>query len=358
MVNIDKVIDDTIRRMELGIIRTKYSKFYLKIHSNYNSHFEITPTLNIKDKIEFYNSIKEYISLFRSNGLINISEDFIKTGVVTLIANMSIDDFNNPNEYVRRAIDFKKNKLLEQKSYGYIDSLEGNLNINVRIHNVETPFCFESQITGEKGTYILPTICYGIANDTCYIYAMQNIVENTKTPYYKKIKRKLYKLNKDILENETEEYIEYINGISDYYPENISDVSPNTVLALTIFLNELEKHGINKVKAIPYLPVRYENRIKMIAHEIITAEEYKSLTKEEREKLFLELINKQMEIQSNITEKFIRTFYRVNHHFNNIDFVSLPMELDDGLHMKLSRFEYSDNEILNEVINKSNNKTL
>lgn len=358
MVNIDKVIDETIKQMELGIIRTKSSKLYLKIHTDYGSSFEITPTLNIKDKTVFYNNIKEYLSLFRSSGLINISEDFVKTGVTILISNMSIDDFNNPSEYVRRTIEFKKNKLLSQKSYGYINSLEGSLNINARIYNVETPYCFETYLSGEDGYYVLPAISYGIADDTCYIYAIQNIGEYRETPYSKKIKRKLYKLNKDILENETQEYIDYKSKKSDYYPENISDVSPNAVLALTIFLNEIEKHGINKVKVIPYLPIRYENRIKMTAYDLIHDEKYKNLKEEERKTLFLRLVKNQYDIQSNITEKFIRTFYRVAHHFDNVNITSLPMELDDKLHMNLSEFKYSDNEILNDVIESSNNKTL
>ena len=78
----------------------------------------------------------------------------------------------------------------------------------------------------------------------------------------------------------------------------------------------------------------------------------------EKQKLYLDLISEQNKIQSNITEKFIRTFYRGAHHFDNVEITSMPMELDDGLHLTVNKFEYSDNEILNEVINCCNSKTL
>ena len=70
MVDIDEIIEETIKQMELGVVRTKRNKFYLKVHTKHNTHFEITPTLKIKNKEEFYSNIKKYISLFRNTGLI------------------------------------------------------------------------------------------------------------------------------------------------------------------------------------------------------------------------------------------------------------------------------------------------
>ena len=204
---------------------------------------------------------------------------------------------------------------------------------------------------------MLPTISYGISDDICYIYAIQDYNKHESNTYHNKIKRKLYKLNDKIYEKETDEYKDYKNGSSLYYPENISDVSPSAVLALSIFLNEIEKQGISKVEVIPYLPIRYDNKIKVLAFKSIKYAKENNLNEEEKRKYYLNLLKKQVYNQNNMTQKFIRTFYRVAYHFNNVNITSSPMELDSNLHISLSKFEYSNNEVLNQIIN-FNNRTL
>lgn len=357
-IDVDKLIDDVIRELQIGVVKTNVSH-YLKINLNTSFHFETNPTLQIKDKELFYNNIKEYISLFTDNITFQISDEkelLVKKQIAYLFANMSINDFTNPEQYVRRVIDFNKNRVLKSKVLGYSDILESNVEIKIRKYQVETPYCFESMLSNGDDYYDLPTISYGISNDICYIYAIQDYNKHEKNPYYNKIKRKLYKLNSNVLESETEEYKDYKSGESEYYPENISDVSPSAILALTLFLNELEKNGINKIKVIPYLPVRFDNKTRCLAYKTLKEAKQNNLSNEEKRKLYLELVNQQMLCQSNMTEKLIRNFYRLAHHFDNIQITSIPYELDDGLHLKVDTFEYTDNEILNEIIN-INNKT-
>lgn len=359
MDNLDKIIDNVIKELEIGVVDSEI-KFYMKIHSKNSTHFEITPVLNVNNKDLFYSRIKEYVELFYDDISYKYTEQktaYIKRMIALLFANMSINDFNDPCQYIKKAIDFKKNPTLQNKDI-YLPIFESVLSINVRKYNMETPYCFETNLISDKEQYLLPIISYGISEDTCYIYAIQDFNEHKKTPYHDKTKRMLYKLNKGVMDNESNEYKEYKDGIINYYPENISDVSPSAVLALTIFLNEIEKIGINKVKVIPYLPVRYENKIKVLAVSAIKEAKKKNLSEEEKRKIYLDTIRKQKYNQSNMTEKFIRTFYRVAHHFENVNITSIPMELDDMLHIRVSKFEYSNNEILNEVIESSNNKTL
>lgn len=358
-MDINKLIDDVIKELEIGVIDSEI-KFYMKIHSKNSTHFEITPVLNIKNREQFYSKIKEYIELFYDDVSYKYTEPksaYIKRVIALLFANMSITDFNNPFEYVQRVIHFKKDSVLKEKIIP-ISIFDGNIDITVRKYNMETPYCFEPSLVNENEKYLLPIVSYGISDDTCYIYAIQDFNKHIKSPYYNKIKRMLYKLNKNVIDFETDEYKNYKNGETGYYPENISDVSPSAILSLTIFLNEIEKIGINKVEVIPYLPVRYENKIKVLAVKSIKEAKKNNLTEQEKRKIYLDAIEKQKYNQSNMTEKFIRTFYRVSHHFDNVNITSIPMELDDRLHIRLSKFEYSNNEILNEVIESSNNKTL
>ena len=71
----------------------------------------------------------------------------------------------------------------------------------------------------KAGKYYMPSINYGISNDTCYIYSMNN------------------SYNK-----------EEFNYIKDKY--NIE------LITLSLFLRELYKHGIGKIKVVSYIPLR------------------------------------------------------------------------------------------------------
>lgn len=44
----------------------------------------------------------------------------------------------------------------------------------------------------------------------------------------------------------------------------------------------------------------------------------------------------------------------MSYHFNNVKITSLPMELDDCLHISLAEFKEYNNDILNEIIKESN----
>lgn len=298
-----------------------------------------------------------------------IDETKVKSRIAFLLANMSINDFNDIPQYIQKRLDFDQNPLLCNKTIKGVETFNSDLCTKITDYGLETPYCFKTFLISDIGLYELPTISYGISDGICYIYAIQNynikktkiittIAEKNEKHYQDMIKRKLFKLNSGVASAESLEYEQYKNGESDYYPENISDVTPSFILVLTLFLNEIEKHGINNIKVVPYLPIRYENKICVLAHKTLKYAKENKLNNEEIKKKFLELIYEQRNIQSNMTEKLIRTFYRMNYHFDNINITSLPMELDDCLNIKLNKFEYSNNEILNEIINKSNNKTL
>lgn len=353
MDSITSIIEQILKELESGIVQAEM-KYRMRIHTLVSTDFELTPTFSINNKEKFYNKIKEYVEIYRSTDCyFEENEEYIKGIIACLFANMSISDFHDPEKYVKRMIDFRKNRFLENKSTSYIESLEGFIEIKIQNAANETPFCFQAKIVDEENQYLLPTINYGIAEDTCYIYAIQDYNKHEKHPYHNKITRKLYKLNKNVFETETKEYKDYKEGKKEYYPENISDVSPGALLVLTVFLNEIEKGGINKVQIVPYLPVRYENKMQVLAFKTLKKAKEENFKEEETRKYYLELVNNQRKIQSNITEKFIRTVRRVAYHFDNVHIVSYPMELDDRMHITLSTFEYSNNDLLNELINRN-----
>jgi len=354
-INITKLIDEVILEIEKGKVQAD-KELYVKI--SFGNSNEFIPKLNLNNKELLYSKIIEYVSKFRNVELIlNYAERelYIKRVIALLFFDMSINDFNEPISYVQRKIDFISNKFLEDKVI-LSDYFEGKIIIEINSYGKETPYSFNPTIVDENNSYILPTISYGISGNVCYIYAIQNYNERSRNKYHDKIRRKLYKLNSGVYENESLEYKEYKEGKSEYYPENVSDVPPSFILSLTLFLNEIYKKGITKVKVIPYLPIRYQNMIKDIAGKVIKKSKEENLSEMEKRKMFLDSVNNYRDIQSNITEKFIRTFYRVAYHFDNVEITSIPMELDDSLHISLSSFEHSDNEILNDVINSIDTK--
>ena len=318
-------------------------------------------TLIIKDKKSFFQLLRKYIHLELKknrktpNFYTNVSQNKIKWLMAYLFVNGSSDDFLHPNEYLRREISF-----LEDNTFRFLDKgieldMDKLLNSKLRIKHEVSPTTMETpdkitlslikNVNDEEVEYKLPSIYYGIDEDTCYIYSIlspknkKDISEEEKK-YSKKMNRILYKLNNGLENKEIKEYYDYKEGKSDYYPEgNITDVTHSFVLSLSIFLALLKSRNITKVKAVPYLPVRYASRY-------ITAK-----SKEDRDKQ-MELLERNNEIQTNITNKFIRTFLRLSSQDNSIHIESYPYEVDEFLTLSINKQKEVSNELLNDVKEK------
>lgn len=198
-----------------------------------------------------------------------------------LFVNATTEDFSNPCEYISRRILF-----LNDNTFSYLDKgieveinnlfLGSKLKVKRNIHSIamETPFKIDisliNRINGCDVDYALATISYGICEENgkkvCYIYSLMKPKKDKNTSqeeifYEKKISRLMYKINDGISNYEMAEYYDYKDGNSKYYPEgNITDVTPSFVLSLNIFISLLQREGIHKIKAIPYLPIRYLSR--------------------------------------------------------------------------------------------------
>ena len=320
-------------------------------------------TLVINNEENFFEVLSEYIFMeFNKKRKIPtfVFDDLknrMKFIIVYLFVNATTEDFNNPIHLIRRNIAF-----LQDDTFSYLNDAE-KINIgdnffgsSLILQNVEHSVAMETpnkiyigfSKVFEEGVFHYPVadITYGVVNEdgekVCYIYSLMKPKDKREKSkeeekYQKKMDRYMYKLNDGVKDYESNEYFEYKDGLSKYYPENISDVTPSFVFALSVFMALLEREKITKVKAVPYLPLRYLSRD-------IAASEVRNDSRKET------LYNRNLFIQKNITDKFIRTFMRVKFHLKELKVLSYPYELDEFLWMDLENEHLEiDNYILNNV---------
>ena len=321
-------------------------------------------TLVIKNEDNFFKLLEEYINLElqKNRKTIKIQSDIEKNKIKMLMSflftNATTEDFINPENLLRRNISFLKDTTFDYLEKGIevetgINLKNSKLFIEKQTSDIrmETPnkinMRLRKVIDDKEVEYPLPSINYGIYNDTCYIYSIQmphtsKELSTDEEKYYKQINRLLYKINNGIKENQ--DYYDYKEGNSTYYPEdNISDVTHSFVLSLSIFISLLERENIKKIKAVPYLPVRYASRY-------LAGINQEDDTKREK------LLNRNNMIQTNITNKFIRTFRRLAYHNKSIEIDLYPYEFDEYLTLHLNDKEtLLDNPILEEATNDIKN---
>ena len=210
---------------------------------------------------------------------------------------------------------------------------------------METPYIIDLSIEQNGNIVRLPYISYGICEEdgekVCYIYSIMNHPskkKNEEDEYLaKKVNRVMFKLNKGVLDAESQEYKDFKDGKTDEYVENISDVTPSFVFSAVTFLTMLQSKGIEQVKVVPYLPVRYLSRDVAASK---TSDPNIRKQREERNDI----------IQSNATDKFIRTFMRAMYHVKDMEVLSYPYQVDEFLTIRLnSKSEELNNVILEDV---------
>lgn len=287
-----------------------------------NSNF-LTPTLIIKNKDKFFNLLNNYLdiaSIFYSDKKLDVN-NYRKMLLATLFSNACNNDFNNIEAYLKLRTNFMLDKTLKPTSF-YSDILKCDVIIQIdrNYPYEETPYSVNICLKDNEQIYNMPSIKLGIDSDVCYIYALQN-KKQEQTDFTKKINRKLYKINKDVVDSD------------------ILDVTMSFVLTLSILFGYLNKLNINKFIVIPFLIERWNAKKIMF----MIKEKYNISTLQEEQKQEL--------IQENITDKFIRTFRRIEYHFNNINIISYSFDTSEYMYILNNNNFSCNNELLSEMYN-------
>lgn len=155
----------------------------------------ITPLLIINNKALFNELLNEYVNISLDfykeskylKEIINENIDIRKNILAMLWSNATYEDFSNPIEFLQRRIDFF-NTYEDNIDYGYLDILNGNLEININkdeIYN-ETPYEMNIKLVNDNEVFNFPLIKFGISNNKLYIYMLFKIEKMKKIIILKK----------------------------------------------------------------------------------------------------------------------------------------------------------------------------
>lgn len=297
-----------------------------------NNYF--IPVLIINNMNEFNKLLVEYVNLavdfYRDDNYFEelngeVEEEYYKEKMVmTLLwSNASIEDFNHPEDFLRRRIEFIKNEFVENYNLGFSSVLKANIEFTSKKERIfnETPFSiwFKAKLNDQE--YSFPVIRYGICDDTIYVYAIQRDSSlNNENKFAKKINRSLYKVN-DAVDIENLQY------------PNIMNVTSSFVVALDLFIWLFKNMGFNKFMIVDYLPTRWNAKC-------IKNAKFGTNGLSFEEKIMKE----------NAVKKFENTFYRVKYH--NKDFQINSFSPFKSLEI-YETVKMANNEILNEMITLS-----
>lgn len=148
-----------------------------------------------------------------------------------------------------------------------------------------------------------------------YIYAIQNSKSESNT-FAKKINRLLYKVGEGFHDNDDTDL------------ESLKDITASFLVSLNMAISFLFNMGFDKI-VVPSILVERWNA-KNISN--LLKIKIKKLDSEEAK----EIIEGQELLQQNLTNKLIRTFLRLGCHYNNIDVLAFPYEIDSCLHIKIN----------------------
>lgn len=309
--------------------------------TNTNSNL-IIPTLTINDKELFNKLLVEYTLKAenfydKSNFFEEITDNdkLIKKTIMTLLwSNATYEDFNDPINFLRKRINFFE-PVLESKYLGYSDKLNSDISIEVIKNKIfhETPYGIKMTLTNGSSTYNLPVIYYGISNDEAYVYAIQKEKNSTNinNDFCKKINRIMYLVDKGLdVKNETFE---------NYDIGNIKDVTSSFVLTANIFCGLLNNESISSINVPSILIERWNSKEIYYGRKNIIQNDHDL-------------------IQSNLSEKFLRTFIRLAYHHSNISIKKYPYEQDSYMKLCVENNGICNNELLEETYNLALTKKL
>lgn len=275
---------------------TYYNQFSTKIEGKQNVKNPDIPTIEIKDYAKFLQDLDTFVDLAKlryaeEKEFEDLTEEgFEKKLIMSLFTYPSVIDTLDYNQYIENQIKMLQSNIKTgDMKLGTYNGYNIGAEIKTCLSTIEGTHSFKPYITNQKEKFYLPRVCFSVLDDIVFVMRTHYHDHDQENPIQKQMDRHFRKVNK---------------GVD---PEDdISKVSPNALVSLTMFLSTIKQHGITKVVAPDYLPIKYiETKNKYINNK----------RKSEQDK---EEGLKRLEIeQYNMTNRFMNLFHRYAYHFDN-----------------------------------------
>lgn len=308
----------------------------------------IIPTLKITNKelfdsllveyvrtaIEFYSSLDipflDDIERTYKENTAKIKEEYLVKYLIvaTLLANASLNDFQNPILFLKSRIAMFNNKIIPTEKIvdlGYINSIGARIYVLEEKSSIkaETPYCIRSYLEFDDGYKLyLPEIYAGNTNDKYQLYGIQKTSKSNELeerPYLKQIRKG---------------FIAKINGAPEHY-----------FIAVMLFISLCSD---KEIEVIPFLVERWNakraamfNKRDLNQYLSLLASENREDSREEyiTDKLveyFANIEENHDKLQSSITDNLIRYFTKLGDITRGIKYTSIPFEADTNLKLTIS----------------------
>lgn len=301
---IKKNIEKVLMQAEKGVVEIGEKenqgiykvRFYANINGKKKENVDDRYlVVDIPDYNLFLNKVEKYLDKAmafykKDQEYFGLSERaYIQRLFLFLMMNVSVNDASNIYDYIDQRTKMLETPL-EKESFALAEiSYKKALStqdvwvggsIMKNRSSLEGPYKFSMMCINRYGEqFNLPAVTFGIAGNTAYVYAVQNTKVKQDSLLAKELDRYFRKVGKGVDQEDI-----------------ISNVSPNALVALTMFNAYLKKNGVEKVVAKDFLPLRY------MASVDTKGKEEEDLEKIDRD-------------QTNITDKFMYLFLRYGHHF-------------------------------------------
>lgn len=329
------------------------------IVSNYKKFFELLRQFYEKD-----------IELFFKRTNLNGFQEYEKDNCFEQIwLRCTVEDFNDPEMFLNKQVQMINDKTFdeydEETYLGKLEFLNDNIicikngiartwdeNSREIIITIYDKKYYNNTELWDRPHCTLPVIRYGIyekdGKKICRIGSIQSrrksILDKKsydKQDINKRVERKKYKVNSEV----PEEYID--------------EVEPKSILALSLFINILNKKGITDIEipCIYVLDHEYHRKMSKTLLDNFNKEWTKSrkdrspLLYEEEANYLKQNYNKQDLISEIKTERMIKKFERILYHYSNGTIKSYPGDSDSFLYMNIPVVKCED-EIKGEVLVK------
>ena len=299
----------------------------------------IKPTLVINNTSSFFFSLENYVNkaiLFYYDGI--ITHDNIKSLICYAFSNATDFDLSNPVLYLNLRSSFLNNDISCPIIYKNILGYDSIITIKKEKAILEAPYSFSCKLKYFDVEYEFPNIFFGISNDTCYIYAIQNKFKE-KNELQKKINRLLYKINDGYEFNCDNDLL------------NPNDVTMSFLAIITIFINYLNELDICKINVVINLPIRYNAHYESYRRRLEYNKKVLDNDSFIKYKDNLDLKNKYYD--DNTIMKLIRNFYRLQSQGDVLKINKYPFMDGSSLSININKDGMFNNELLNELLNKS-----